>query len=83
MATRAQIVRLEQRIEALAAITDGDNRPAYMWRECWETDEEMLERHYGRHPEDRRAKQIFTFRWAGCSCGRCEASDGLTDAPKS
>jgi hypothetical protein len=70
MVTRPQIEKLSARIEALAAITDGDSRPAYVWRDCWETEDEALERHYGRHPEHRRAKHIITFGWAGCSCAR-------------
>jgi hypothetical protein len=73
MVMRPQIEKLRVRIEALAAIGEGASRPVYVWRECWEAEEEVLERHYGRHPEDRRAKHIITFGWAGCSCVRCEA----------
>jgi hypothetical protein len=33
MVTRPQIEKLSARIEALASITDGDSRSAYVWQE--------------------------------------------------
>jgi hypothetical protein len=68
MVTRPQLDKLTARIEALAAITDGDGRPAYIWRNRWETEEEALERHYKQRPEDRSAKQTLIFQWAGVYC---------------
>jgi hypothetical protein len=64
MATRQQIVRLSQRIEALGASKDG--RPAYVWRNDGESDEEVLARHYKDHPQDRN-RQIYIFQWRGRS----------------
>jgi hypothetical protein len=64
MATRQQIARLTQRIEALGASKDG--RPAYVWRNDEESDEEALARHYKNHPQHRN-RQIYIFQWRGRS----------------
>jgi hypothetical protein len=63
MATRQQIARISQRIEALGASKDGSARPAYLWRNEGESDEEALARHYKDHPEDRSARQTLIFQW--------------------
>jgi hypothetical protein len=65
MATRQQIARLSQRIEALGASKDGSARPAYLWRQDGESDEEALARHHQDHPEDRSARQTYIFQWRG------------------
>jgi hypothetical protein len=62
MATRQQIARLTQRIEALGASKDG--RPGYVWRNDGESVEEALARHYKDRPQD-RAKQVYIFQWRG------------------
>jgi hypothetical protein len=64
MATRQQIARLTQRIEALGASKEG--RPAYVWRNDGESDEEVLARHYKDRPQDRN-RQIYIFQWRGRS----------------
>jgi hypothetical protein len=63
VASRSQITKLTARIEALAAAADGSARPAYLWRNTGESEEEALARHYGEHPEDRKARQTFIFQW--------------------
>jgi predicted ArsR family transcriptional regulator len=61
LASRSQITRLTARIEALATAAEG--RPAYVWRNSGESEEEAFARHYGEHPEDRKARQTFIFQW--------------------
>jgi biotin synthase-related radical SAM superfamily protein len=61
MATRAQITRLGQRIEALANVQAASVHgkvPMIIVDGC--TEEEAAERHYQVHPEDRNAtRKIF------------------------
>ncbi len=61
MATRAQITRLGQRIEALANVQTArvhGKVPMIIVDGC--TEEEAAERHYQVHPEDRDAdRKIF------------------------
>jgi hypothetical protein len=64
MATRQQIARLSLRIQALGASKDG--RPACVWRNDGESDEEALARHYKDHPQDRN-RQTYIFEWRGRS----------------
>jgi hypothetical protein len=61
MATRQQIERLAQRIEGLAQQSVG--RPVYVWRNCEETAEQALERHYADRPGDRAAKSTYVIGW--------------------
>ena len=63
MASRSQITKLAARIEALAAATEG--RPAYVWRNTDESEEQALERHYKDRPEDRKAGLMYIIQWAG------------------
>ena len=61
MATKAQITRLGQRIEALANLQEASTHgkvPIILVDGC--TEEEAAERHYQAHPEDRGAtRKIF------------------------
>jgi hypothetical protein len=62
MVTRPQIEKLSARIEALAGPND---RPdvVYAWKECGETDEQVLERIYQERPEAKRARQVIVVSW--------------------
>ncbi len=60
MASRGQIARIAARIEGLA---QRDGRPAYVWRDRGETEEQALERHYADRPGDRAARSIYVFGW--------------------
>jgi len=64
MATRQQIVRLSQRIEALAEAADGGARSAWIWRNAGESEAVALARHYRDRPDDRAASQTFIVQWA-------------------
>ena len=70
MASRQQIARLTQRIEALGA---SNGRPAFVWRNDGESDEEVLARHYKDRPQDRN-RQIYIFQWRGRSDGASNAA---------
>ena len=63
MTTRSQIVKPGARIEALAA-SSARGRPAYVWRNSEETEQQALARHYEVCPEDRVARQTLIFQWA-------------------
>jgi hypothetical protein len=65
MATKGQIIRLAARIEGLAQQSDSRKAVAFVWRDCGETEEQVLERHYAEWPEDRAAKKIYVFSWRG------------------
>jgi hypothetical protein len=60
MASKQQINRITQRIEALAP---KSNRVVYVWRNLDETAEEVLERHYRALPADRLGAQTYIFSW--------------------
>ena len=62
MASRGQIARLAARIEGLAQSESGP-RAVYVWRDCGETDEQALERHYADRPEDRAARSTYAVGW--------------------
>ena len=63
MATRAQILKLSERVEALANLQAASVQgkvPIILVDGC--TEEEACERHYQAHPEDRgAARQIFLY----------------------
>ena len=61
MASRGQIARIAARIEGLAQQSDG--RPVYVWRNCGETEEQALDRHYADRPGDRAARSTYVFGW--------------------
>ena len=66
MVTRPQIEKLSARIEALAdAIAGPNDRPdvVYAWKECDETDEQVLERIFQERPEAQKARQLIVFSW--------------------
>ena len=66
MVTRPQIEKLSARIEALAdAIAGPNDRPdvVYAWKECGETDAQVLERIYQERPEAKRARQVIVVSW--------------------
>jgi hypothetical protein len=67
MVSRPQIEKLSSRIEALAAAADGGGRPAYVWRDAGESEEQAIARLYRDRPEDRQARQIYVFEWEGAS----------------
>jgi hypothetical protein len=52
VATRAQLERLAQRIEALGRSEDDGPRVGVVWRNRGETDDEARRRHAMRYPED-------------------------------
>jgi hypothetical protein len=60
MASKQQVERITQRIEALAPKSDC---VVYVWRNRGETSEEGLERHYLTSPGDRFAGQTYIFSW--------------------
>ena len=57
MASKAQIDRLAQRIEALAPPVRYEGKVIQIIVPVGETEEAALERHYVAHPEDRRRHQ--------------------------
>jgi hypothetical protein len=66
MVTRPQIEKLTARIEALAdAVASPNDGPGvvYSWKECDETDAQVLERIYQERPETQRARQVVVFSW--------------------
>ena len=66
MVTRPQIEKLSARIEALAdAIASPNDGPGvvYAWKECDETNEQVLERLYQERPEAQKARQVIVFSW--------------------
>jgi len=63
MATRAQIARLAARIAELVQRADDRPAVAYVWRNCGETAEQALERHYADQPQDRAARSTYVFGW--------------------
>jgi len=58
MASRQQIDRLSQRIEALA-VRQAPNRIAVILVRPGESEEAAAERHYLAHPEDREASETM------------------------
>ena len=66
MVRRPQLDKLSARIEALAeAIANSNDSPGvvYAWKECDETDAQVLERIYQERPEAQRARQVIVFSW--------------------
>jgi hypothetical protein len=63
MASKGQIIRLAARIESLAQQSDGRQAVAYVWRDCSETVDQALDRHYADRPGDRAAKSTYVFSW--------------------
>jgi hypothetical protein len=65
MATRTQIQRLSERVEALAnrhAASQRDTRCPTIIVELGETEEAAWERHLGEHPEDRDPPRAIVIR---------------------
>ena len=66
MVTKPQLDKLSARIEALAdAIANSNDSPGivYAWKECDETDAQVLERIYQERPEAQKARQVIVFSW--------------------
>jgi hypothetical protein len=66
MVTRPQIEKLSARIEALAdAIASPNDGPdvVYAWKDCGETDAQVLERTYQERLEAQKARQVIVFSW--------------------
>jgi hypothetical protein len=69
MASKQQIARLAQRIEALEASKQG-TRTAWVWRHTNETQAEALARHYRARPDDRTASKTYIVQWRNAEHGR-------------
>ena len=69
MASRQQIARLAQRIEALEVSKQG-TRTAWVWRHTNETEAEALARHYRDRPDDRAASKTYIVQWRNHGRGR-------------
>src|SRR5262249_44749841 len=69
MASRAQIARLAQRIEALAPSTSR-SRVTVIWSRVGETEEEATERHYRQRPKDRGAPYVIQVVFVAAKNGR-------------
>jgi hypothetical protein len=65
IAARGQIARLAARIESLALQSSGRPKVVYVWKDCSETEEQALERHYADRPGDRAARSTYVFSWLG------------------
>jgi hypothetical protein len=61
MVTRAQIQRIAERIDRLAA--RPVHRNVVILSDDGETAEQAEARHYALHPEDRRAHHVITVLW--------------------
>jgi hypothetical protein len=61
MASRAQIARLAQRIEALAPPPSA--RIAVIFMRDGESEQEVAEQHYRKHPDDRQALHTLFVRF--------------------
>ena len=62
MATRAQIIRLGQRIEALGQSRGEAPRVGIIWRFSDETEAEARRRHAHKYPDD-DAENLRTISW--------------------
>jgi hypothetical protein len=69
MASRQQIERLSQRIDALA-VPQAADRCAVIYVSVGESEEAAKERHYLEHPEDRAASEIMVVQFVAAKNGR-------------
>ena len=71
MASKQQLARLAQRIEALEVSKHG-SRTAWIWRYSRETEAEALERHYRDRPDDRTASKTYIVQWRNAGRERAD-----------
>ena len=69
MASRQQIDRLSQRIEALG-VRQAPDRHAVIYVDVGESEEAATERHYLARPEDREAYRTIIVRYVDPKAGR-------------
>ncbi len=75
MASRSQITRLGQRIEALAEALEPERPVVFIWQPPDLTEDEACEFHYRARPEDRSARLTYVVSWiSGCVDRRWTAS---------
>ena len=77
MASRSQIARLAQRIEALAEAPRRNKWFAVIHVGVGENEEAATERHYLAHPEDREAAETIIVQYVAAKDGR-PVTDGAS-----